>query len=129
MFIYFYIIAFIACLGNIYIAIFISAIFISIVYLVKILPVFFVRLFLLNNKSRHLIKSDIEIAQSVELKPIADISKQININSHDLELYGKYKAKLSFEKIKAVQSNPLGKLILVTSINPTPAGEGNQPYR
>ncbi|MGV3028161.1 formate--tetrahydrofolate ligase [Streptococcus hyovaginalis] len=69
-------------------------------------------------------KSDIEIAQSVELKPITDIVEKVGIGFDDIELYGKYKAKLSFDKIKEVQSNKLGKLILVTAINPTPAGEG-----
>lgn len=69
-------------------------------------------------------KSDIEIAQSVELKPITDIVEKVGIGFDDIELYGKYKAKLSFDKIKEVQSNNLGKLILVTAINPTPAGEG-----
>ncbi|CAM2769676.1 formate--tetrahydrofolate ligase [Streptococcus acidominimus] len=69
-------------------------------------------------------KSDIEIAQSVELKPITDIVEKVGIAFDDIELYGKYKAKLSFDKIKEVQSNNLGKLILVTAINPTPAGEG-----
>ena len=69
-------------------------------------------------------KSDIEIAQSVELKPITDIVEKVGIGFDDIELYGKYKAKLSFDKIKEVQSNEPGKLILVTAINPTPAGEG-----
>ncbi|WP_283265803.1 formate--tetrahydrofolate ligase [Streptococcus dysgalactiae] len=69
-------------------------------------------------------KSDIEIAQSVTLQPITDIVNKIGIEADDIELYGKYKAKLSFEKIKSVSTNELGKLILVTAINPTPAGEG-----
>ncbi|WP_307976884.1 formate--tetrahydrofolate ligase [uncultured Streptococcus sp.] len=69
-------------------------------------------------------KSDIEIAQSVELKPITEIVEQVGITFDDIELYGKYKAKLSFEKIQAVKNNKPGKLILVTAINPTPAGEG-----
>mgnify|MGYP000884686356 FL=1 len=69
-------------------------------------------------------KTDIEIAQSVELQPIVDVVKKIGINYDDLELYGKYKAKLSFEKIREIEKNPVGKLILVTAINPTPAGEG-----
>ena len=69
-------------------------------------------------------KTDIEIAQSVELQPIVDVVKKVSINYDDLELYGKYKAKLSFEKIREVEKNPVGKLILVTAINPTPAGEG-----
>ncbi|MBY4954973.1 formate--tetrahydrofolate ligase [Streptococcus suis] len=69
-------------------------------------------------------KTDIEIAQSVTLKPITEIVEKVGISFDDIELYGKYKAKLSFEKINAVKENPLGKLILVTAINPTPAGEG-----
>lgn len=69
-------------------------------------------------------KSDIKIAQSVTLQPITDIVNKIGIEGDDIELYGKYKAKLSFEKIKSVSTNEPGKLILVTAINPTPAGEG-----
>lgn len=69
-------------------------------------------------------KSDIEIAQSVALQPIIDIVKKVGIDGDDIELYGKYKAKLSFEKMKAVEANEPGKLLLVTAINPTPAGEG-----
>ena len=69
-------------------------------------------------------KTDIEIAQSIELKPITDVVEKLGINFDDLELYGKYKAKLTFDKIQAVQKEEPGKLILVTAINPTPAGEG-----
>ena len=69
-------------------------------------------------------KTDIEIAQSVELKPITDVVEKLGIHFDDLELYGKYKAKLTFDKIQAVQKEEPGKLILVTAINPTPAGEG-----
>lgn len=69
-------------------------------------------------------KSDIEIAQSIALKPITEIVEKVGIAIDDIELYGKYKAKLSFDKINEVKSNPVGKLILVTAINPTPAGEG-----
>ncbi|HEM3533674.1 formate--tetrahydrofolate ligase [Streptococcus suis] len=69
-------------------------------------------------------KTDIEIAQSVTLKPITEIVKKVGISFDDIELYGKYKAKLSFDKINAVKENAPGKLILVTAINPTPAGEG-----
>ena len=69
-------------------------------------------------------KTDIEIAQSVELQSIMDVVKKVGIDYDDLELYGKYKAKLSFDKIREVEKNPVGKLILVTAINPTPAGEG-----
>ena len=69
-------------------------------------------------------KTDIEIAQSIELKPITDVVEKLGIQFDDLELYGKYKAKLTSDKIQAVQKEEPGKLILVTAINPTPAGEG-----
>ncbi|MBF0786397.1 MULTISPECIES: formate--tetrahydrofolate ligase [unclassified Streptococcus] len=69
-------------------------------------------------------KTDIEIAQNVVLQPIVDVVEKVGLCYDDLELYGKYKAKLSFDKIEAVKEDALGKLILVTAINPTPAGEG-----
>lgn len=69
-------------------------------------------------------KSDIEIAQEAVMEPIKDVAASIGIAEDDLELYGKYKAKLSDELMQRVASNPDGKLILVTAINPTPAGEG-----
>ncbi|MGT2667515.1 formate--tetrahydrofolate ligase [Streptococcus rifensis] len=69
-------------------------------------------------------KTDIEIAQSVTLKPITEIAKKAEIKEDDLELYGKYKAKLSFDAIQEAGKENKGKLILVTAINPTPAGEG-----
>lgn len=69
-------------------------------------------------------KSDIEIAQSATMKPITEVAAKIGISPDDLELYGKYKAKLSDEYIDSVKNNPNGKLVLVTAINPTPAGEG-----
>ena len=69
-------------------------------------------------------KTDIEIAQEAELKPIKEVAAAAGIAEDDLELYGKYKAKLSDELMDRIQSNPDGKLILVTAINPTPAGEG-----
>ncbi|MCM1145058.1 MAG: formate--tetrahydrofolate ligase [Blautia sp.] len=69
-------------------------------------------------------KSDIEIAQEAVLKPITEIAGLLGIRVEDLELYGKYKAKLSDEYIESIKDNPDGKLILVTAINPTPAGEG-----
>ena len=69
-------------------------------------------------------KTDIEIAQGVELKPITEVVEKVGIGFDDLELYGKYKAKLSFDKINEVKDDKPGKLILVTAINPTPAGEG-----
>lgn len=68
--------------------------------------------------------TDIEIAQQASLLPIKDIAAQIGISEDELEFYGKYKAKLSDELSARVQNNPDGKLILVTAINPTPAGEG-----
>ncbi|MCM1263797.1 MAG: formate--tetrahydrofolate ligase [Butyrivibrio sp.] len=69
-------------------------------------------------------KTDIEIAQEAVLSPITEIAKQLGMNEDDLELYGKYKAKLSEEYMKSLEQKPDGKLILVTAINPTPAGEG-----
>ena len=69
-------------------------------------------------------KTDIEIAQSATLQPITDIIKPLGIGFDDIELYGKYKAKLTAKKIKDMESQENGKLILVTAINPTPAGEG-----
>ena len=69
-------------------------------------------------------KTDIEIAQEAELKPIQDVAAKLGIAQDDLELYGKYKAKLSDELIEQIEGRTNGKLILVTAINPTPAGEG-----
>ena len=69
-------------------------------------------------------KSDIQIAQEAEMLPIKEVAEKLGIGEDDLELYGKYKAKLSDELINRVKDNPDGKLILVTAINPTPAGEG-----
>ena len=69
-------------------------------------------------------RSDIEIAQQSEMLPIKEVAKQLNISEDDLELYGKYKAKLSDELMTKIENNKNGKLILVTAINPTPAGEG-----
>lgn len=68
--------------------------------------------------------SDIEIAQQAKLLPIKEVAAQIGISEDELEFYGKYKAKLSDELAQRIESNPDGKLILVTAINPTPAGEG-----
>ena len=68
------------------------------------------------------IPSDIEIAQSKEKKDIIDIANKMGLSLNDLELYGKYKAKITSEKIKELERNRDGKLILVTSINPTKAG-------
>ncbi|MCI9174908.1 MAG: formate--tetrahydrofolate ligase [Lachnospiraceae bacterium] len=69
-------------------------------------------------------KTDIQIAQEAEMIHIKDVAAQLGIGEDDLELYGKYKAKLSNELMERVKGNPKGKLILVTAINPTPAGEG-----
>lgn len=69
-------------------------------------------------------KSDIEIAQEAQLYPITEVAKTLDITIDDLELYGKYKAKISDEYLKKIEGNRNGKLILVTAINPTPAGEG-----
>lgn len=68
--------------------------------------------------------TDVEIAQSAVMEPIKNVAEKIGLTEDDLELYGKYKAKISLETIKKVENNPDGKLILVTAINPTPAGEG-----
>ncbi len=69
-------------------------------------------------------KTDIEIAQEAVLENIVSVAERIGISADDLELYGKYKAKISDEYIKSIEKRPDGKLILVTAINPTPAGEG-----
>lgn len=69
-------------------------------------------------------KTDIEIAQEAELYPITEVAKSLDMTMDDLELYGKYKAKISDEYLKKIENNENGKLILVTAINPTPAGEG-----
>lgn len=68
--------------------------------------------------------TDIEIAQQCQMKPIVDIANEIGIDYKDIEQYGHYKAKVSEDLLKKVENNPDGKLILVTAINPTPAGEG-----
>ena len=72
----------------------------------------------------YIMKTDIEIAQEAELYPITEVAKSLGITEDDLELYGKYKAKISDECLKRIQNRKNGKLILVTAINPTPAGEG-----
>ena len=69
-------------------------------------------------------KSDIEIAQDAKMIPIKEVAAQLGMTEDDLELYGQYKAKISVELINRVKDRPDGKLILVTAINPTPAGEG-----
>lgn len=68
--------------------------------------------------------SDIEIAQKAHMLPITEVAGKLGIGEEDIELYGRYKAKLSMDLIKRVQDKPDGKLILVTAITPTPAGEG-----
>ena len=68
--------------------------------------------------------SDIEIAQQTKLEPIVKIAEQVGLSDDDLELYGKYKAKISFDAIKRLSKKKDGKLVLVTAITPTPAGEG-----
>ena len=70
------------------------------------------------------VKSDIEIAREAELWPIKKVAENVGITEDDLELYGKYKAKLSEEYLQRISNNNAGKLVLVTAINPTPAGEG-----
>ena len=69
-------------------------------------------------------KTDVEIAQEAKMQPIAQVAKSLNIAENDLEMYGKYKAKISLDAWNKVKANEDGKLILVTAINPTPAGEG-----
>lgn len=69
-------------------------------------------------------KSDIEIAQSTVMKPIVEIAESIGLEADDIELYGKYKAKVSLNVWERLKDKPSGKLVLVTAINPTPAGEG-----
>ena len=68
--------------------------------------------------------TDVEIAQSAKMKPIKEIAEKVGLDEDDLELYGKYKAKISLEAISQLKEKENGKLILVTAINPTPAGEG-----
>lgn len=69
-------------------------------------------------------KTDIEIAQEAVMEPIANVAERLGMTVDDLELYGKYKAKISDAYLRSIHDNPMGKLILVTAINPTPAGEG-----
>lgn len=77
-----------------------------------------------NERMDTVLKTDIEIAQEAVLKNIVDVAAKIGIEPDDLELYGRYKAKISDEYIERIKDNPGGRLILVTAINPTPAGEG-----
>ena len=68
--------------------------------------------------------TDVQIAQNAKMLPIKEVAAQIGLSEDDLELYGKYKAKITMETIKSLENKENGKLILVTAINPTPAGEG-----
>ncbi|MBR5207948.1 MAG: formate--tetrahydrofolate ligase, partial [Erysipelotrichaceae bacterium] len=68
--------------------------------------------------------TDVQIAQQAQMQPIKEVAGKLGLVEDDLELYGKYKAKISLETMQKVESNENGKLILVTAINPTPAGEG-----
>ncbi|WP_432418772.1 formate--tetrahydrofolate ligase [Cytobacillus spongiae] len=70
------------------------------------------------------VKSDLEIAQHSKMEPIKTIAEKLGLHEDDLELYGKYKAKISSSALKRIETNTSGKVILVTAINPTPAGEG-----
>ena len=69
-------------------------------------------------------KSDIQIAQEAKMKPVLDVARGIGIDEDDIEMYGKYKAKISLNVLEKLKDKPDGKLVLVTAINPTPAGEG-----
>src|SRR3954463_20574 len=69
-------------------------------------------------------KTDVQIAQEAKMKPISEIAGSLGIAEHELEPYGRYKAKVSLDVLKRLEDKPDGKLILVTAINPTPAGEG-----
>ncbi|MBQ0005730.1 MAG: formate--tetrahydrofolate ligase [Clostridiales bacterium] len=69
-------------------------------------------------------KTDVQIAQEAQMKPITEIAAQLDITDDEIELYGKYKAKIDLGVLDRLQDKPDGKLILVTAINPTPAGEG-----
>ncbi|HCF50913.1 MAG TPA: formate--tetrahydrofolate ligase, partial [Syntrophomonas sp.] len=69
-------------------------------------------------------KSDIEIAQETHMKPITDVAASLGLTDDDIELYGKYKAKVALPVWERIKDRPSGKLVLVTAITPTPAGEG-----
>ena len=73
-------------------------------------------------------KTDIQIAQEAQMMPIREVTAGFGITEDDMELYGKYKAKLSDELWNRIKDRPDGKLVLVTAINPTPAGEGNYQH-
>ena len=69
-------------------------------------------------------KSDIEIALETKMQPIQEVAAKLDIGTDELDLYGKYKAKLTDDLWERIKDRPDGKLVLVTAINPTPAGEG-----
>ena len=69
-------------------------------------------------------KTDIEIASEAKMEPISKVAQSLGLTDDDIELYGKYKCKISEEYLRSIQNNKEGKLVLVTAINPTPAGEG-----
>ena len=69
-------------------------------------------------------KTDVQIAQEAQMKPIVEVASQLDISDDELELYGKYKAKISPDVLERLKDRPNGKLVLVTALNPTPAGEG-----
>ena len=69
-------------------------------------------------------KTDVQIAQEAKMLPISEIAGSLGITEDELDLYGKYKAKVSLDVLERLEDKPDGKLILVTAINPTPAGEG-----
>ena len=73
---------------------------------------------------RFYMKTDVQIAQEAQMKPIVEVASQLDISDDELELYGKYKAKISPDVLERLKDRPNGKLVLVTAINPTPAGEG-----
>lgn len=75
-------------------------------------------------KGEGILLRDIEIAQSAKMKPVTEIAQYLGLTEDEIELYGKYKAKLSLEVCERLKDKPNGKLVLVTAINPTPAGEG-----
>lgn len=77
--------------------------------------------YMLKERKKMMIKTDIEIAKEAKLLPIAEVAEKLDISFDELELYGKHKAKLTDELWDRVKDNKDGKLILVTAVNPTPA--------
>src|ERR1700721_2319472 len=78
----------------------------------------------LNHRKGDSVRSDIEIAQAAKMKPISEIAAKLGIPASSVENYGHYKAKVSLDYIESLKDKPDGKLILVTALSPTPAGEG-----